>query len=130
MALGKIKNTNNGGSGSGVRATNTFAIKAAAELADRLKDTSRVPATITVPNPLHDVAAQVGGGHYRNDELHCPHCRRNLQLWDVLRHTFFAEGSAIKHIFRHRTKNGLQDLLKARQYIDKIIATEYPDQAK
>jgi hypothetical protein len=118
MALGKIKDP--------ILKARNAAIREAEKLASRTT-VNRPPATITVPNPLHDVSAQVGGGHYRADELHCPHCRRNLQLWDVLRHTFFAEGSAIKHIFRHRTKNGLQDLLKARQYIDKIIATEYPE---
>ena len=77
--------------------------------------------------PLHDPASQIGGGHYRNAEIRCPHCCGPLQLWDVLRFTFFNEGAAIKHVFRHRTKNKLQDLLKAKQYIDKIIATEYPE---
>jgi hypothetical protein len=78
-------------------------------------------------NPLHDPTAQVGGGHYRDEDIVCPHCRGPLQLWDVLRFTFFNEGAAIKHLFRWRRKNGLQDLLKARQYLDKIIATEFPE---
>lgn len=37
----------------------------------------------------------------------------------------FSQGCVIKYICRYREKNGLQDLLKARHYIDLIIEREY-----
>lgn len=103
------------------------ALREASKIASR-SAAQRPPVTI-IETASHELL-QVGGNHYRDSDAQCPHCRKPIQLWDILRRTFFNEGSAIKHIFRHRTKNGLQDLLKARQYIDKIIATEYPDQAQ
>ena len=39
----------------------------------------------------------------------------------------YAEGNVIKYVMRFRDKNGLEDLLKARQYLDMLIAAEYPD---
>lgn len=33
----------------------------------------------------------------------------------------WAEGNAIKYIMRHDAKNGLEDLLKAKRYIDMAI---------
>jgi hypothetical protein len=37
----------------------------------------------------------------------------------------FAEGNVIKYICRHKKKNGIEDLRKAKQYIDYIIEKEY-----
>ena len=39
----------------------------------------------------------------------------------------YAEGNVVKYIMRWRYKNGLEDLLKARRYIDMIIEEEYPE---
>lgn len=33
----------------------------------------------------------------------------------------FFEGNVIKYVTRWRTKNGLEDLKKAKQYLDKLI---------
>ena len=33
----------------------------------------------------------------------------------------FCEGNVIKYVLRHKDKDGLQDLLKAKQYIDFLI---------
>ena len=33
----------------------------------------------------------------------------------------FCEGNVIKYVSRYRHKNGLEDLLKARQYLDWLI---------
>jgi hypothetical protein len=41
----------------------------------------------------------------------------------------FCEGNVIKYVCRHKKKNGLQDLLKARHYIDLLIELEYPSAA-
>ena len=39
----------------------------------------------------------------------------------------FAEGNAIKYICRHANKGEVQDLEKAKHYIDMIIERDYPD---
>jgi len=35
----------------------------------------------------------------------------------------FCEGNVIKYVLRHKDKDGLQDLLKAKQYIEFLINT-------
>ena len=42
----------------------------------------------------------------------------------------FAEGNAIKYICRHGSKGRLQDLLKAKHYIDMIIERDYSEEMK
>ena len=37
----------------------------------------------------------------------------------------FLEGNAIKYLCRHKSKNGLEDLKKAKHYIDLLIEMEY-----
>jgi hypothetical protein len=39
----------------------------------------------------------------------------------------YCEANIIKYICRHRDKNGLQDLEKAKHYIDLLIELEYAD---
>lgn len=36
----------------------------------------------------------------------------------------FIEGSIVKYVCRHSAKNGLEDLKKARWYLDRLIANE------
>ena len=37
----------------------------------------------------------------------------------------FTEGNIIKYIVRYKLKNGVQDLEKARDYLDRLIEREY-----
>jgi hypothetical protein len=37
----------------------------------------------------------------------------------------FIEGNIIKYVMRHKNKNGIEDLKKARHYIDLLIKLEY-----
>ena len=37
----------------------------------------------------------------------------------------FIEGNIIKYVLRHKQKNGLEDLKKAKHYIDLLIEHEY-----
>ena len=39
----------------------------------------------------------------------------------------YMEGNVIKYVCRHHFKNGKQDLLKARHYIDIMLQLDYPD---
>lgn len=37
----------------------------------------------------------------------------------------YCEANVIKYVMRHKEKNGLQDLLKAKHYIELLIELEY-----
>ena len=66
---------------------------------------------------------QVGGNHYQQMKIQpAEFINKNKML--------FAEGNAIKYICRHNSKGGLQDLEKAKHYIDMIIERDYADEAK
>lgn len=60
---------------------------------------------------------QVGGDHYE---------KMSLQPWEVIRlaELDFWEGNIIKYLMRYRKKNGLEDLKKARHYLDYLIERE------
>ena len=60
---------------------------------------------------------QVGGAHYKT---------LNIQPWDAIHAwglRFFA-GNVIKYVARHKAKGGVEDLRKARHYLDKLIELE------
>jgi hypothetical protein len=60
---------------------------------------------------------QVGGRHYK---------QFTIQPWDCIVdwNLGFLDGNILKYISRWRTKNGLEDLKKARHYLDKLIEIE------
>ena len=57
---------------------------------------------------------QVDGTHYKEF---------GIQPWDfiVANDIPYLEGNVIKYICRHKDKNGLRDLEKAKHYIEKLI---------
>lgn len=57
---------------------------------------------------------QVAGGHYKNKEI---------QPWDYIisNGIGYMEGNVIKYVSRWRDKGGIEDLRKARHYLDKLI---------
>lgn len=65
-------------------------------------------------NPLQ---TQVGGSHYKD---------LKIQPIEFIyaNNIPFCEANAIKYLCRWRNKNGLQDLEKARHYIDLLIELE------
>lgn len=54
---------------------------------------------------------------------HPEHYTKGIECWDyiVSQGLGFLEGNVIKYVTRYRHKNGLQDLLKARQYLERLI---------
>lgn len=60
---------------------------------------------------------QVGGNHYKQFQY---------EPWDVILdwQLGYLDGNAVKYLSRWRHKNGVQDLQKARHYIDKLIEVE------
>ena len=75
-------------------------------------------ANLTENLSIKAIDVQIGGDHYK-------HCA--IQPYDFIEanHLNFAEGSVIKYLMRHRKKGGVEDLKKAKHYIDLIIETEY-----
>lgn len=71
---------------------------------------------------------QVGGTHYAD---------KVIQPFDVIRDwcgdegfAAYLRGNVLKYICRYRDKNGTQDLLKARHYLDELITLETAMDAK
>ena len=66
---------------------------------------------------------QIGGSHYKNMVIQPSEFINKNKLQ-------FAEGNAIKYICRHASKGEVQDLEKAKHYIDMIIERDYGTQTK
>jgi len=64
---------------------------------------------------------QVGGAHYKDMVVQPSEFINKNKL-------LFAEGNAIKYICRHAHKGEVQDLEKAKHYIDMIIERDYGPQ--
>lgn len=60
------------------------------------------------------LSSQVGGGHYK---------KQKIQPWEYIsaNNLGFFEGNVVKYITRHKDKNGVEDLKKARHYLDYLI---------
>ena len=60
---------------------------------------------------------QVSGDHYR---------LKSIQPWDYIAANGlgYFEGNVVKYVSRWREKGGVEDLRKARHYIDKLIELE------
>jgi len=61
---------------------------------------------------------QVGGSHYSKLTIQpSEYSMKNNLNW--------CQGNVVKYITRYKDKNGLEDLKKAKHYIDLLIQTEY-----
>ena len=65
---------------------------------------------------------QIGGSHYKT---------LTIQPWDIMESwfgqegfAFYLRGNVIKYLSRYKDKNGIEDLEKARHYLDKLIEIE------
>lgn len=61
---------------------------------------------------------QIGGSHY---------AKYKIQPTEFIHanNVSFIEGNIIKYVLRHKDKNGIEDLKKAKHYIDLLIEFEY-----
>lgn len=59
---------------------------------------------------------QIGGKHYQTE----------IQPWDFVsaNNLCFFVGNIVKYVTRYKSKNGVEDLKKARHYLDKLIEIE------
>ena len=57
---------------------------------------------------------------------HPGHYNQGIEMWEyAYSHKLdFFEGNIVKYVTRWKDKNGIQDLLKAKQYLDKLIENE------
>lgn len=62
-----------------------------------------------------------GGDHYK---------KRKIQPWDyiVANDIGFLAGNVIKYVTRFEDKNGIQDLEKAKHYLEKLIEVSQPSE--
>jgi hypothetical protein len=62
-------------------------------------------------------AVQVGGAHYKQFKF---------ETWDVILDwkLGYLDGNAVKYLSRWRHKGGVEDLRKAKHYIEKLIEEE------
>lgn len=54
---------------------------------------------------------------------HPEHYNKGIECWDyIISHNMgFLEGNIIKYVTRYKHKNGKADLLKAKEYLDKLL---------
>jgi hypothetical protein len=60
---------------------------------------------------------QIGGDHYKE---------KSIQPWDFIaaNQLGYFEGNIVKYVSRWKDKGGINDLKKARHYLDKLIELE------
>ena len=63
---------------------------------------------------------QIGGNHYKDYKI------QPIEFI-MANNLNFCQGNAIKYITRYKSKNGLEDLKKAKHYIDLLIQFEYSE---
>ena len=70
------------------------------------------------PTPVTANTQQVAGAHYKD---------KVIQPWDYIAANAlgYFEGNVIKYVSRWRDKGGVEDLRKARHYLDKLIELEF-----
>ena len=68
---------------------------------------------------MMSLSSQVGGSHYQLPIQPVEYIVKN--------NLSFLQGNVIKYVTRYKDKNGKEDLIKAKQYLDMIIEFEYGD---
>ena len=72
---------------------------------------------------LEPQEVQIGGDHYKIYKIQPTEFIHSNSIP-------FIEGNIIKYVVRHRHKNGIEDLRKAKHYIELLIKFEYENTKK
>ena len=58
-----------------------------------------------------------------SDKINPPYYRKNIEVSDFIDEydLNYFEGNVIKYVVRHKSKNGLEDLQKAKWYLERLI---------
>lgn len=80
--------------------------------------------TLTVPH--YNVISLIKKG-FKLEDIKKPdryNKRGKLECWDVIldQEMNFLEGNVLKYLWRYKEKNGIEDLKKAKVYLDKLIS--------
>ena len=75
------------------------------------------------PSHTNPLAVQVGGGHYKDLPI------QPVEYIHANGIGYLA-GNVVKYVSRWREKGGVEDLRKARHYLDKLIELETHDAGK
>lgn len=59
--------------------------------------------------------------HYTSSKAQCPNCKESIECIEITRHMSFNIGNAVKYLWRYELKNGVEDLKKAKWYINDAI---------
>jgi len=105
------------------KAKHSIAVENKIRLTNRavaLQTLNPVTAEKKSAEPVAPNDVQVGGNHYK---------KHKIQPWDAINDwgLGFFSGNAVKYIARHKDKGGLEDIKKARHYLDKLIAMSGDD---
>lgn len=69
-------------------------------------------------SPKAALSTQVGGGHYKSMAIQPVEYNQKNGLK-------YCEACVVKYVSRHREKNGVEDLKKAKHFLDLLIEMEY-----
>lgn len=79
----------------------------------------------TVSSPDYSTTTVASNEASRTEiKVHHPeHYNKGIECWDyIVSHNMgFLEGNIIKYVTRYKLKNGRADLLKAKEYLDKLL---------
>lgn len=79
-----------------------------------------------IQTPYADAMAEIDmvnhPPHYNSGFAECQ-CGRRIECIDITRNMGFCLGNAVKYIWRHADKNGLEDIKKAAWYLNDYIET-------
>ena len=82
-----------------------------------MKDAYIIPGSTKQHNSSSSLEKQVAGNHYKDMKI------QPIEFIHM-NNIGFLEGNAIKYLCRWRNKNGIQDLEKAKHYIEMLIEME------
>lgn len=85
---------------------------------------------MTTQNLMSSTVDQVGGTHYTDGAIKCPHCDAVLQHWDVYEAFPYLIGCATKYLWRLAFKDGLTGVRKAISYLQKYVEVEEAKQLR
>jgi len=73
---------------------------------------------------MYDLREEEIEGLYENDPINPNHYKQgSIEVIDFIKdqHFDYLEGNVIKYVSRYKNKNGMEDLLKARWYLNQLI---------
>jgi hypothetical protein len=83
---------------------------------------------MTLTIPVYNILKVISGEKMsKQEEIKKPtryNKRGKLECWDVIldQEMDFLEGNILKYLWRYKEKNGVEDLKKAKVYLDKLIS--------